>query len=482
MLDDDACIPQWRLWTQLAILCVCFLLSFVLYLVLAATAPVETAISPLIPLWILAFLPYFAVCAFVLRTKPAQKRWLWAELTCILVGAVLFRVLLLNAPPDLSRDVWRYLWDGRMIVHGYSPYVYVPADPVLVPLHDIVFSNARFRDIVTNYPPGAELIFVLGYLLTPQSLLGMKSLFFVLDITTCLVLVRVLFKKRLDPRYVLLYAWCPLPIVEFAMQGHSDVLAVFFLVLAFWSSQSEHTKGRMLTGFLLGMAVLTRLYPLLLLPAFLRRRDWAFLVMLGGTILLGYLPFLILGHGQAVGFFLKYASEQGGNDGILQHLLQQVSAILGVSTRTTILIEYGFDALLLLGVACVVLILRSRNRISTPVAILFMLSTVFAISPHIYPWYIPVFLPWIALEAHALQQGRLLTVGKIALALLWLYVCDMPVDYLLGVSNTNNTNWLFSTTVIYGPTSIYLVMSVGILVMYLLASRTHIEQSNPVEA
>ncbi len=35
-----------------------------------------------------------------------------------------------------------------------------------------------------------------------------------------------------DPSWILFYAWCPLPVKEYANTGHFDPLATFFTVLA----------------------------------------------------------------------------------------------------------------------------------------------------------------------------------------------------------------------------------------------------------
>src|SRR5438876_7315473 len=49
----------------------------------------------------------------------------------VLVCGALFRLTLLWRPPDLSDDIFRYLWDGRVAQSGLSPYAYVPEDPAL---------------------------------------------------------------------------------------------------------------------------------------------------------------------------------------------------------------------------------------------------------------------------------------------------------------------------------------------------------------
>ncbi len=84
----------------------------------------------------------------------------------------MLRAMLLPLPPNLSRDSWRYLWDARVTLHGFSPYVYAPVDKALWPLIDnVLFPNSRFRTAPTIYPPGAQGIFLLSYILCTGQLI-----------------------------------------------------------------------------------------------------------------------------------------------------------------------------------------------------------------------------------------------------------------------------------------------------------------------
>src|SRR5205085_12283022 len=104
--------------------------------------------------------------------------------------------------------------------------------------------------------------------------------------------------RGLDPARTIIYAWCPLPIVEFAIQGHVDAATLTFILLAVLCSLNNRRSARILTGFLIGMATLTKIYPILLLVVVVRRRDWALIATCFITIVASYIPYIILGHGQ----------------------------------------------------------------------------------------------------------------------------------------------------------------------------------------
>jgi hypothetical protein len=340
------------------------------------------------------FIPYLAACFFVLKTPP-QERGSKLELGLIFGGALILHVMLLQQVPLLSKDSWRYLWDARVTLLGYSPYVYTPNNPIFAHLHDVIYDNTRYRDVPTIYPPGAQAFYLLSYLIAPSNLVVLKSIFVLLDLITCGALAYLLTRRGLDPRRVILYAWCPLPIAEFAMQGHLDTIAILFSLLAVISNLSTKRGSRVLTGFLVGMATLAKLYPIVLLLVVVRRRDWRLLVTCFATIFLGYLPYFILGHGQVFGFFGTYASQQQVDAGPALHMVVTVSPLFGWSVKTLPLVEYIFDAILMAPLALTVLILRLRNRISEEAAMLILVSGIFFVSSHIYPWYTAALLPWI---------------------------------------------------------------------------------------
>src|SRR5947208_10405935 len=116
-----------RLWSRILTLCSLFSLSVITYILLIHAAPQsDDRITPFLHVWMISFLPYFAACAFVLATKPLAGKWRWIELGIIVLGAFILRVMLLPLPPGLSHDSWRYLWDARVTLNGFSPYVYAP--------------------------------------------------------------------------------------------------------------------------------------------------------------------------------------------------------------------------------------------------------------------------------------------------------------------------------------------------------------------
>ena len=442
-----------RPWVPSLVLALLLVLSLAASVLLIWTAPAGApSYQPFLFAWLVSYLPYLAACVLIWKSRSGTGRWQRVEWGLIILGTVLPRVLLLPLPPNLSHDSWRYLWDARVTLHGYSPYVYTPEDPLFAGMRDILFQNSRFRNVPTIYPPAAQAVYLLGGLIAPTNLSVLKGIFMLFDFVTCGTLVLLLKRKGFDPRYVIFYAWCPLPIVEFAMQGHVDVIALTFIILAVFWSQSQFRGARILTGILLALAIMTKFYPLILLVVFLRRRDWVMPLACLVTVVLSYIPFLILGHGQVLGFLSHYVGEQGGNAGPIQVVIDKVAfQFFGQNPQTAIRLEILLDLIVVGTTSLVVWLLWQRQRIKLELAILILIGIVLACSSHVFPWYATVLLPWIipALSRGSSPSVLQLYARRLALISVWYFPCLS----ILGYFWASSTDWSNYYLIVYGITT-----------------------------
>lgn len=190
----------------------------------------------------------------------------------IVALALLLRLLFLAAPPQLSDDLYRYLWDGSNILRGINPYHAAPAQLAppasLKPIHALI----NHPEYVTIYPPTAQLIFAGGAAL--GGLTGLKALLVLFDLALCGLLVALMRQLALPVWLVALYAWNPLPILEIAGSGHVDgaglTLLIAALVLTLRERQRDGEAPRrwsaLLAGLLFAAACLVKLFPLVLAP------------------------------------------------------------------------------------------------------------------------------------------------------------------------------------------------------------------------
>ena len=167
------------------------------------------------------------------RSRPGNCTW-------ILIWALAFRALAMLAEPALTTDAFRYVWDGKVQIEGVNPYLYVPADPQLESLRDDdIYPHINKKDVAhTIYPPAAQVFFLLGASFG-LGLEGMKIMGLICECITIGALLSWLRVKKLPATWVLIYAWHPLPIWEFASQAHVDCAATALIVLAILAAQKR---------------------------------------------------------------------------------------------------------------------------------------------------------------------------------------------------------------------------------------------------
>ncbi|MGB2684871.1 MAG: mannosyltransferase, partial [Olleya sp.] len=74
--------------------------------------------------------------------------------------AIISRLIFLIAIPNLSQDFYRFIWDGRMILQGFNPYLHTPASfitsgnyPIDQAQQLVTGMQALNASHYSNYPP-----------------------------------------------------------------------------------------------------------------------------------------------------------------------------------------------------------------------------------------------------------------------------------------------------------------------------------------
>lgn len=359
------------------------------------------------------------------------------SLAVVLVFAALLRLTILFAPPYLSTDVYRYVWDGRVQAAGINPYRFVPADPALRSLRDgDIYPHINRRDYAhTIYPPLAQILF-LGITRISESVTWMKACMVGFEAVAVWLLIRLLALLGLPAERALIYAWHPLTVWVFAGSGHIDAAAIALLAAALWARQRNFSA---LTGITLAAATLVKLYPAMLFPVLYRRWDWkmplAFLVTIGA----GYGPYLSAGTG-VFGFLPGYVQEEGLKSGWSIYVLGVIQHVAG--ERWLSPTAYLALASLVVLVMVARLVFRSSatkdwlNDAVVLVAVIYVL-----VSPH-YPWY----FAWVLLLLSAAPYLPMLYLTAVSFILY---------EALLG----ENAGVLFRlNTLLYAPFVLLVLM------------------------
>jgi alpha-1,6-mannosyltransferase len=362
----------------------------------------------------LAALVYLETIRFILKFRqPSQAIWL------ILAVAVVLRAGLLGAPFLLSSDIYRYVWDGRVQAAGINPYRYVPADPALKRLRDpAIYSNINRKTYArTIYPPAAQLVFAAVGRIS-QSVLAMKLAMMAFEALAIFCLLRILSLARLPAERVAIYAWNPLVLLSFALDGHVDAIAIGLLAAALLL-RARRSFG--LAGGLLAGAALVKFLPIIVAPALLRGgRFWRPAAIGLAVILLLYALYSAVGL-HVLGFLPSYNQEEGFAGGSGFWLLAGLAHLMPLpafAPRLYILTAGLFYAALCWSLARERLAAAPADATARDVIRLCRDSGILigavmvAVSPH-YPWY----FAWAAVPA---------VVAPIP-AVIWLSVAPLAL-------------------------------------------------------
>jgi len=356
--------------------------------------PPPTRIGPHLGLFGVAFAAYLAALA---AARGLSHR---ALLACLSL-ALLWRALLVAAPPLLSNDINRYVWEGRVQVHGGNPYRWSdrPESPRWLPLRDSVYEGLNHKDYTAVYPP----LFVLatrGVVAVHDSFTAMKAFLVGCELATLGVLALLLRRRRLPPERLLVLAWSPLALVEIAGSGHNDAFGLMWMALALLALDLDRP---LLSALAVGAGVASKYLPGLVAAAWARRYRWWH--VLAALALAGGLFVAYLDPASKKTMFLslsKYSQFWRFNE----TLFAPLAAVLGsheAAVRT--------GALLTLALA-LVLAWRKVEPVAAATAVV---AAWLLLGPNVLPWYALWLLPFLVLRD---EPAALLFTGTVSLAYL----------------------------------------------------------------
>jgi hypothetical protein len=253
-----------------------------------------------------AFLIFYMIAAAAYIVAVIRLDRDKIPLSLIWAFAISFRILFLLTEQSLSDDIYRFIWDGNLLRQGVNPYAFAVNSPQLdtfeIPLRALVNHDW----MASPYLPAAQLLFLLVSGIAPESVLSFQISTVILDLGIGWLVFDSLKRLSINPAGVLIYLWNPLIISEFANGAHVvDAWMISLVMLAFWllirSADKTRSKGWINFGVVLAMAgaTLTKGLAALLVPVFLRRWRWKWLLIYLG-IIIGFLALFANGAGWGV--------------------------------------------------------------------------------------------------------------------------------------------------------------------------------------
>lgn len=320
--------------------------------------------------------------------------------------SIFINLIILFAVPSLSDDFYRFIWDGRLLQVGIHPFTATPSSYAqnnfqVEGLTPYLYNALNSKEYFTIYPPIAQAIFWLSTFFAGSiygSLLVIKVLVFFSQITSIILIQKILQQLKLPVKYVLLYCLNPLVILELTANVHFEAFVVTFLLASiYYLLKNKFT----VSAIFLSLAVCTKLLPLIFLPALIFYIGWkrsiVYYLIVAFVCTLLFLPLLnqeiITGLSTSLAYYFKkfefnasiyYLMREWGFWQYGYNIIQTVGWKLGV-----------ISFLLICYLSFYRLIARQQNTsitlIFTDWSIVLLIYLLFTTTVH--PWYI---IPLIA--------------------------------------------------------------------------------------
>jgi len=239
----------------------------------------------------------FSLAFFVVKTKRSRDDERFTPPinipAFIIITGIIFRITVIPAAPTTSPDVFRYIWEGKIIEHGVNPYQVPPDAHMLNQYHSDLWEKIGFKNMTSIYPPFAQIAFLIGYKISGESVWGLKVVYLIFEIITLLILLKLLKLKKINPGYIILYAWLPIPIMEYFINAHIDAVGITFFILFLYYIEKGRNK---LSAVFFALSILVKFYPLMLFPLLIKKigikKLASFISIFVLTTLFFYAPFL----------------------------------------------------------------------------------------------------------------------------------------------------------------------------------------------
>ncbi len=341
----------------------------------------------------------------------------------IFILFIIIKILFIFKTPILSDDIYRYLWEGKIFLHGINPYLYPPNSIKLINFRDEIFNHINHKNLPAIYPP--FMIFFNSIVVSiSNSIKFYKFILFLFDILTFFIILLLLNEAKINIKYGLCYFINPLTVIEIEWSGHNDIIMIFFFLLALYFL----IKNKLIKStFFYSISILSKFIYLVFIKDFLK--NFKSFIVFSIIVLISYSFFL---SNQKIFYsldiYLKTWEFNGSIFKILKFFIK--------NNEITRLI-----LLFLFGIYWSIINFKIKNIYKK---LFFLIIGFILFSPTVHPWYGLWILPFICFNFYI----------EIYTFLLFLpfsyYVLDKY--FTLGVWQENN----FITFIIYCPLILFL--------------------------
>jgi hypothetical protein len=188
-------------------------------------------------------------------------------------------MLLLFSVPNLSDDVYRFIWDGRLLAQDINPFQYLPSE-IMEMQHPVnitaeLYSKLNSPHYYAVYPPMMQWLFQLTALLFPgniyASIIFLKLIIVLFEGGSLFLILQILKKISIPRHQALIYFLNPLVIAELTGNVHLEGIMIFFLLLSFLLLIYNRW---ILSAIFIGISIATKLVPVIFIPLIIKKLGW----------------------------------------------------------------------------------------------------------------------------------------------------------------------------------------------------------------
>lgn len=348
-------------------------------------------------------------------------------------------LVLLPAPALTTHDSERYLWDGRVAYEGHDPYRLAPDAPQLADLRARWPTPAEHAAYTTLYPPAALALFTFSAAFGPEWAPRIWKTLVTLAGLATLALGADLLRRHAVPQHLPLLALSPLLVLETGIGAHADVFCALSVTALLWCLSFERIRT---AGAALALGTLFKLLPLFALaPVALAlglRRGARFLLAVLATLAAGY-SLAFAADWQPLGSLPVFLERWRFGSPLF-------AAIEALAPAHALTIAAALSL-------CVLALALGRARRDINCGIALALCAPLLFSPVVFPWYLCVLLPLLALAPSAFL-------------LVWVSLAPLSYEVLNG----------FTTTGIWAPATwpLWVLASAWLCALFGSFSRTRL--------
>jgi hypothetical protein len=341
---------------------------------------------------------------------------------------ILLRVLLIASLPKLSDDVFRFIWDGRLLFNLEDPYKYLPAHYLNSRLTGIgpeLYEKLNSKEYFSIYPPFNQVFFFLSVLFSPNSevwsMIILRVIILVFEIGNMRLIKQLLAHYKMPQKYGFIYWLNPLVIFELTGNLHFEGIVVFFLLLALL----KYEQGKLnQSAIYFGASVATKFIPLIFLPLLIRKIGLKQVVVYGAivlaTLLISFLPLINTAHIWAIWESMSLYFQKFEFNGSIYYLVRWY----GFETEGhNIIAKAGLWMMYATFGSIMLYSLLAKAKGDWPKQMVWVWFFYLLFATTIHPWYV---IPMLAMAVFSTKRFPLLWSGLIFLT----YINYMGGDYI----------------------------------------------------